>query len=330
MKNLDFVAIGEIAIDAFIRLKEASVNCEVDNKNCKLCMDFGAKIPYESVEEIPAVANAGNASVCASRIGIQSAIVAHIGKDTNGEKCLASFKNDGVITEYISIDNDKDTNYHYVLWFEEDRTILQKHSDFNYSLPDIGEPKWIYLTSLGEKSLNFHQDISKYLDSHSDTRLAFQPGIFQIKFGVEELKNIYAKTDVFFCNVEEAQIILKNQTHILPTLLKEMAKLGPKIVIITDGINGAYSYDTKNDTMLFMPVYPHTPFERTGAGDAFASTIISCLAKGKSLEEALMWAPINSMSVTQFVGAQKGLLTSEKIDEYLAKAPEDYRPQIIK
>ena len=135
MKNdYDLIAIGEIAIDAFIRLKDASVHCDVNKENCQICMAFAAKIPYESVTEIPAVANAGNASVSASRLGLKSAIVANIGKDKNGEICLESFKKDGVSTEFIGIHQNKNTNYHYVLWFEDERTILQKHSDFDYKL----------------------------------------------------------------------------------------------------------------------------------------------------------------------------------------------------
>ncbi|KKR31912.1 MAG: Sugar kinase, ribokinase family, partial [Parcubacteria group bacterium GW2011_GWF2_39_8b] len=63
------------------------------------------------------------------------------------------------------------------------------------------------------------------------------------------------------------------------------------------------------------------------AGNAYASTIVSALALGKTLEEGLRWAGINSMSVTQYVGAQKGLLSIEKIEEYLAKAPDNYKPQ---
>ena len=46
---------------------------------------------------------------------------------------------------------------------------------------------------------------------------------------------------------------------------------------------------------------------------------------GKDLKEALLWGPINSMSVVQYVGAQEGLLTREKIEEYLQNAPEDYK-----
>ena len=54
------------------------------------------------------------------------------------------------------------------------------------------------------------------------------------------------------------------------------------------------------------------------------STVVVALALGKSLREALLWGPINSMSVVQQVGAQKGLLTREALEQYLANAPADY------
>ena len=325
--NFDFVAIGETTIDAFIRLKEATVRCDANNENCQLCVNFGAKIPYESVTEVVAVGNAGNASVSASRLGLKSALVANVGPDDNGKKCINSLKKDGVNTDFVIINPDKDTNYHYVLWYEKERTILQKHSHFDYKLPDIGETKWIYLTSLGENSLPFHKEILKYLKKHSETKMAFQPGIFQIKFGKDALKEIYEATEVFFCNVEEARTILGNDEHDVKKLMEEMRKLGPKIVVITDGINGAYAHNGEN--YYFMPVYPHQPFERTGAGDAFSSTFVVALAMGKSIEESLMMAPINSMSVVQHVGAQEGLLTLPEIEKFLQQAPDDYKPRRI-
>lgn len=326
-KQFDFIAIGETTMDAFIRLEEATVNCDVDNKNCKLCVDFGAKIPYEFAVEIPAVGNAANAAVSASRLGLSSALVANVGKDDNGKKCLDALQKDGVDITFVKINSDKQTNYHYVLWYEMERTILQKHSDFTQRLPDIGEPKWIYLTSLGEKTLEYHKDIGKYLKNHPNIKLAFQPGIFQIKFGVEPLKDIYERTEVFFCNVEEAKTILKTEEKDVKNLMKMIRDLGPKNIFITDGINGAYAFDGTN--YLFMPVYPHKPYERTGAGDAFASTVISAFALGKNIEDALLWGPVNSMSVVQEVGAQKGLLSKGKLEEYLKNAPPEYKIQRI-
>jgi len=83
--------------------------------------------------------------------------------------------------------------------------------------------------------------------------------------------------------------------------------------------------------MWQMPIYPDPkpPYERTGAGDAFSSTFASVLCMGLDIETALKWAPINAMGVVQEVGAQAGLLTQEKIKEYLAQAPADYQPKLI-
>ncbi len=327
MKQIDILAIGDVVIDAFIKIKDAEVNCDIDKENCKLSLRFGDKVPYESVEICNAVGNSSNASVSASRLGLSSALLSYIGNDQNGKDCLAELEKNGVQTQYVKTEDGKKTNYHYVLWYDVDRTILVKHEKFNYDLEEIEKPKWIYLSSLGEDSLDFQMQIADFVEKHSETKLAFQPGTFQIKTGMEKLSRIYNETDVFFCNVEEAQTILSEKSRDLPTLLKGLANLGPKIVVITDGFDGAYAYDAKNNDsdFWFMPVYPHTPFERTGAGDAFASTLVSALAIGKTLAEALTWAPINSMSVTQFVGAQKGLLTLPKLEEYLAKAPTNYK-----
>ena len=108
-----------------------------------------------------------------------------------------------------------------------------------------------------------------------------------------------------------------------------MSAIGPKISVITDGPKGAYAYDTHTGKTYFMPPYPDPkpPYERTGAGDACASTTTVALALGKGLDEALMWGPISSMSVVQYVGAQEGLLTQEALEKYLAEKPADYFPK---
>lgn len=323
MTNIDILAIGDITTDAFIKIHDADIHCTVEEKDCKLCFNFGDKIPYDSLDITVAVGNSANAAVSASRLGLNSSILAYVGNDQNGKECIAELKKNGVDTTHVRTEDDKKTNYHFVLWYKVDRTILVKHEDFSYNLGEINPPKWIYLSSVGQSSILFHNQIAEFIEKNPETKLAFQPGTFQIKLGAETLSNIYKNTEIFFCNVEEAQTILHSESRDLPTILRGIEKLGPKITIITDGIEGAYAYDGVNT--WFMPVYPKDPYERTGAGDAFASTVVSCLVMGKTLEEALTWGPVNSMSVVSFVGAQKGLLTQEKIKEYLEKAPENYK-----
>lgn len=325
--NLDFVAIGDITTDAFIRIQQAHVHKAGGEPDEELCLVNGSKIPYEFVKVIPAVGNSANAAVSAARLGLRAALVADVGGDEHGEEDIQTLKANGVITDFVKKHPEKNSNYHYVLWHKAERTILIKHEEYEYKLPDIGTPKWIYFSSVGENSLPYHKEIADYVRNHPSIKLAFQPGTFQIKLGHDALKEFYEHTELFFCNKEEAQIILKTEESNPATLAQMMNKLGPKISVITDGPRGAYVYDGADS--WFMPPYPDPapPYERTGAGDAFASTFTAALALGKSIPEALAWGPINSMSVVQKIGAQEGLLSQRDLLEYLKIAPVDYQPK---
>jgi len=325
----DFVAIGDMVTDAFIKLKDASAHIDIDHDTKEICMTFGDKIPYDEVFEIPAVGNSANASIAAARLGLRSALVSNIGNDRWGKDCLKVLKKEGVSKKFININKGKKTNYHYVLWFESDRTILVKHEEYPYVLPNVGAPRWIYLSSMGAAGESMYDTIAAYLKANPNVRLAFQPGTYQMKLGTDRLKDIYAHTKVFICNIEEAQRILQNKEQDVKKLMQGIRALGPKIVLLTDGPAGAYAYS--ENSFWKMPTYPDPkpPYERTGAGDAFASTFVSALALGLSVEQALMWAPVNSMSVVQYVGAREGLLTREKLEAFLKSAPQDYKPQAL-
>lgn len=328
-KDIDFIAIGDIVTDVFIRLTQAH---EVDNANTgksELCISFADKVPFEFAEEVPAVGNCANAAVSAARLGMESGLVANIGDDQHGKECIDALIKNNVKTDFVLPHPGAKTNYHYVLWYGKDRTILVKHEDFPQKMPNIGSPKWLYLTSLGEKSADYHKDIEAYIESHPDIGIVFQPGTFQMNMGVEALSIIYKKTKIFFCNVQEAQKILKTEEKDLVTLLKKVHELGPAMVVITDGPDGAYAF--YDNTAVFIPAYPDPKpaYERTGAGDAFASTFTVAMALGKTVEEALKWASINSANVVQFIGAQKGLLTREVLEKTLSEAPTDWQVKKI-
>ena len=329
-KAIDFLAIGDTATDAFIRLKEASVHCVVNTDKCEICMRFGDKVPFDYVKVIKAVGNAANASVSAARLGVYSALVTQLGDDENGKDSMKNLEHEKVCSKYIKIHKGKPTNYHFVLWYEADRTILVNHVDYEYKLPSIKKvPKWIYLTSLGGNSANYHEEVMKYLSDNPNTKLCFQPGTFQMRLGIKKLSNLYKRSDIFVVNVEEAQGLLNTNSKDIKTLLSEIHAYGPKIVLITDGPKGAYMLD--GDHFYFMPIYPDPkpPLERTGCGDSFASTFVCALIYGKSPLEALMWASVNPMSVIQYVGAQEGLLDKHHVEWYLEHAPEEFKPREI-
>src|SRR6266403_860082 len=213
-EQLDFLAIGDIVTDAFIRVNDAVVKTDADGSNPLLCFKYGDKVPYESMEEVKAVGNSANAVVAAARLGLKSALLAHVGKDLQGQACLDELKKNNVDTEYVFTNEGFSTNYHYVLWHDVERTILVKHAAFPVSMPVIPlAPKMLYLSPLGDHTEAYHHEIATFMKEHPEMKVVFQPGTFQIKLGTEVLKDIYANTYAFFCNVEEAQTITKNPTH---------------------------------------------------------------------------------------------------------------------
>ncbi len=326
----DFVAIGDMVTDAFIRLtpEDGVLTCDVNHEHCRISIPFGDKIPYENVWIVPAVGNPANAAVSASRLGLKTALASDIGDDAQGKECLAALAANAVSAEFIQTHAGMKTNYHYVLWYGDDRTILIKHEEYPYRLRDMDSPRWVYFSSLASHSLDYQDKLAGWFEAHPEVKLAFQPNTFQIR-STERLKRIYARTEVFFCNKEEAQIVLGSSEEDMSTLMARIRALGPKIAIVTDGPRGAYAQTEAGS--WFMPAYPDPkpPYERTGAGDAFSSTVTVALALGLPLEEALRWGPVNAMAVVQEVGAQAGLLTREKLEAYLKVAPSDYRPRRI-
>ncbi len=334
-KKIDFLAIGDIVTDAFIKLKDAHVHCNIDKEGCELCLRFGDKVPYESVTVIPASGNSGNVSICASRLGLSTALMTNIGDDQYGKDCLEVFKKEKIDQTFVKIETGKPSSYNYVLWYDIDRTILVNHQNYERSWTKTKEseeykaPAWIYLTSLGENSTRFHDEIVDYLKRHINVKLAFQPGTFQIKLGSDILKEIYARTEIFFSNLEEAKKILNTEKKDILKLCQGIHTLGPKIVSLSDGENGAYLY--LNNELWHISAYKdNTPvLESTGAGDAFSSTIVCALALGKTPLEAFALGPINAKSVVGQIGAHSGLLSLEKLEEGLKNAPTDYKPTKI-
>ena len=321
------VAIGDIFTDAFIKLNEDVAEVITNEAGEKrLSLPLGSKPPYDGVDIVQAVGPAPNAAVSTARLGVKTGLVAFLGDDQVGKDAVTYLKEENVLTDSLSVQEGLKTSYYYVLRYGAERTILVKNEAFEYRWVDPQEePEWIYLALISEASWEFHEDLLRYLEAHPNVKFAFQPGTFHFKWGVEKLKGLYARTHIIVLNREEAVDITGESYDSIRGLAHALHALGPQKVVITDGPSGSYaSYDFK---LVTIPNYPDPapPVDRTGAGDAFASTIVAALALGENMDVALTWAPINSASVVQKIGAQAGLLHREEIEKFLQDAPDWYK-----
>ncbi len=331
-RKYDLVCVGDTVMDAFITLHEASVHCSLNGEKCQLCMSFADKIPYESLTVVPAVGNSSNVAVGAARLGLNAGIITAVGGDHYGQEILERYRREGVSEEFVKVNRNKPTNYHFVLNFQAERTILIKHEDYEYYDPRKLDKKtdWLYFSSIGEHALSIHDKVADYLKRHPGVRMGFNPGTFQLRFGAKRLREVYRHTYVLFLNREEGELVAgKKSGTPLPALMDALHALGPKIVVVTDGPKGAYASD--GVSRYFMPPYPdpRPPVSRTGAGDAFSTGFLCALIYGLPVTEALRWAPVESMHVVQFFGAQTGLLSKPKLMQFLKKAPKKFQAKAL-
>ncbi|HEX5798367.1 MAG TPA: carbohydrate kinase family protein [Candidatus Saccharimonadales bacterium] len=330
MKKTDVLCVGDVVTDAFIKLKDDRAETHDTDKGPVLSMPFATKIPFDHSEVLNAVGNAANASVNFAKLGLKTGLVANVGGDSAGRDIIHTLDNADVDTRFIRIHPKKKSNYHYVLWYKEERTILIKHEEYDYHWPHLRPkevPEWIYFSSISENALEFHDDLVDWLNKNPEVKLAFQPGTFQMEAGVERLKQVYARTELVAVNREEAAYVTGGNVEDINDLFDRLHSLGPKVAVISDGPNGSYASDGSN--RFKMPIYPDPspPIERTGAGDAFTSTFVASIIMGNTIDGALQWAPISSMNVVQHVGAQAGLLSEKELAQLLQKAPESYKPR---
>jgi len=314
------LSIGDATIDVFLTPTESEESCRIDTKECFVAFKYGAKIPVKNLE-FSVGGNAANNSVGATRLGLKTTVVLTIGDDEIGNQIVARLKIEGVDATYVVQQPATVSTYSTIINYGGERTIFVYYPPRSYEFPvQLPTPPWVYLTSMGESFRPFYNHVTDWLLKNPNVKLAFNPGPWQLKSGLEVIGSVLKLTDTLFVNREEAEGLTnfgKSQGK-EKELLMAVSNLGPKVCIITDGGNGAFAYNRQ--VFLKCPVLPVDAYERTGAGDAFGSGCLSAIIEGKTLDEALLWGTANSASVIGYVGAQKGLLRQGDMLVWLERA----------
>lgn len=315
--SYDMIAIGESLRDVFYMIDEASVSCSIQKERCLLCLEYAEKIPVKRVVKVRAAGNASNAAVGAARLGLKTAIVSWLGRDTAGDDARGELKLNCVNERYVVTDATVPTSEATILVYQGERTQLVHFQPRIYKLPKLASTRCVYYSAMGEKHAAFDRLLLAELKKRRELFFTFQPGTTHVRRELKALAPLIRRSDLFILNKDEAHQILGDGERTPMNLLDAFHKAGAKIVIITDGENGADCFDGKS--YWHMPVFPTKPVERTGAGDSFATAVTSALLKGEPITTALRWGAANSWSVIRAVGPQQGLLTSSDMKKILKR-----------
>jgi len=298
----DVISFGSAIVD--LLLKSPAFKIKETAGRRFICQPYGEKV--EAKEMVISSGGAGtNAAVSFARLGLRSAVVARLGRDFFGRLIVNELESEGVTTDLLA-QKDEETDVSVILIGPDgDRTVLVyrgptrlEEEDFDWGRLDS---QWFYLSSL-EGNLDLAEKLIVF-SQRKAIRVAWNPGRRELEERGRVL-NLAGQVEVFNLNRKEMEELvgLKFEDQ---GFWSKVAEIGAKVVLVTDGRNGAYLFQRKKP--LFKPAPKVEPVDETGAGDAFGSGFVAGLINNLSLDQSFELAMRNAASVVQQIGAKKGL-----------------------
>ncbi len=319
--HYNIVTIGSAVQDIMFYTDQAEIvrNPKSDPTKQKLIgFEYGAKIHSDNLHYLFGGGAANTAITCA-KLGLNVAAILRVGADSVGTAVHQHLQQFGVVTKHIEVD----TKHHTGLSFLVVDQVSDEHVafvqygandflDITHATLKLLNTDWFYISSISAK----YWPILIQRIIHTTSNIAWNPGAVQLQ-QPKLVKTILPKITVLLLNKDEAIELslgtgLSSNTLTMKQLVKHIFALGPKFVVITAGLAGAYVYDGKN--LYFDQPGKRKPVDTTGAGDAFGATFITSLVKRPGdIKFALRLATLNASAQVTEVGAQTGLLTWKQI-----------------
>jgi len=272
-KDILIVAVGSINADL---VAEKSVTAQ------------RANYAYGSNFEMNLGGKSLNVALTALALCNDVALISRIGNDIFGLEILNKAMKDGLITQYITIDEQAHTGIGHVRVDENGQydTIVINGANWNLIEEDIDafisdgyRPKFAIF--------NFETDINllkkvipKFKQINSQIVINFSPI-------VNNMRDLLNLTDIAVLNLAEAQQILESSESNPEELLKKLKSFGPNIVVITLGGDGAVAMNS-DGLVIKVPAQVAKVKNTVGAGDGFLACLIYSIAQELSLEQSLI------------------------------------------
>jgi ribokinase len=325
----DVISVGSATIDVFAKTESELIEIKtLKGQEELIAYPSGTKILITDLEFLSG-GGGTNTAVSFAKLGFKTAYLGKIGNDDNGKKVLQLLAKEKV--KFVGAIGKEITGYSIILdSIEEERTILaykgaNNNLKFSEIKPSNLKTKWFYFSSMIGESYKTLEKIATYAQKNN-IKIVFNPSSYLAEKGVSFLKNVLAKTEVLILNKEEAELLVGKDT--IESVLKNLQRLGPKIVIITEGKHGVHAADSKH--VYFLA--PHKKIkvaETTGAGDSFASGFLAGFMKKKNIEFGLRLGLANAESVVCCYGAKNGLLNWKNALTAIKAKPAKIKKKLI-
>lgn len=309
----DIITIGGAVRDANFLFTQKKERKQIGKFTCFLS---GVKINVDHVF-FTSGGGACNVAVGLAGFGLKTAAIACVGNDASGREVIADLKKHKVETKFISIDPKYHTAISSVINpADADRTILTyRGANENLSIDryqkELINSKLIYVAALDGHWQRTLTKIFNLKSKNPNLKIAWNPGMIQLKAGKNKLAGFLKKTDILILNKVESSILTGQGDKNIVLLLKALYKLGPKIVAITCAGDGAFAMNNRD--IIYAKSQSKKIVDTTGAGDSFSSGFLAAYLLYQDIDRAVKLGILNSAANLKVVGAQDGLLSKKDL-----------------
>ncbi len=293
----------------------------------KIAFELGAKYKIEKRYESLGGC-AANVAVGLAKLKLDSYCVSQIGDDNIGDWIRKELQEQQVNIDLVSTSAESKSDMSAIIVdkVSGERTIFSNKNSsgkMNLNEEKIKTAEWIFLGDIHGRWEEQMETIFQ-LAKDNQKHIVFNPREVHIHNDPAEIIEAIPLCELVFVNKDEAIEIVSNM-HLdvsLKTmknekfLLKKLTELEPKVVVLTNGKQGAWVSNGKS--IFYAPAEKTKAVDSTGAGDSFLVGFLTAYLQQKNLSECLQWGIANSAEVVQHYGAIEGLLKEEEI---LEKAP---------
>ncbi|MBK5483419.1 sugar kinase [Peribacillus sp. TH16] len=279
-----------------------------------------------------------NVAIGLSRLGHRSRWISRLGEDEFGDAMHSFIRGEGVDVSYVTRDANAPTGVFFkefrrlndtrVYYYRKDSAASKMTAEL---LPEhaIQDAVYLHITgitpALGE-SCQLLIDKAIRIAKETGTKIVFDPNI-RLKIWTDEnearhfITKYASESDIVMPGVSEAEFLFGSYTP--EQFIDHFHELGVETVLLKLG---------KEGSLISSPSVPktHVPgffvdrvIDPIGAGDAFASGVLSGLLDGLALEEAARRGNAMGAMVTMVNGDVEGLPIRDDLDLFMSGGEED-------
>lgn len=258
-----------------------------------------------------------NTACAAARLGLKAAWGGQIGDDAFGRRIIESFQEFGVGIEDVKPHKDASSNFTVVLVQPGGErtilvvTILPTPPPLNAGMRSSLRHARIGYTAL--YAYDWYMEVAGLLHGGGGkSAVDLEKNTLQ---DIDAAKRMLKAADIVFSDEDALQKLTGNAN--VKDSVKEILSLGPEVVVLTRGSDGA---DAFTATGKFTTGTYKVPIkDTTGAGDCFHAAFLYGMLSDFDFQSCLDFASAASAILIQQVGARRGLPSAAEVRKFIEK-----------